>query len=322
MASEDFDPSRLTERQQLAYFAAKSEGKLELSPFRLDRLMVDNFDDSVCTAKIGNVRIKDLMNSSSKNRRQKKINSVDQTIAVTDSRHDSSNFDEKKSVFAKNRIENCESIFESIVDECVMTDNVLVENVSVLSTSHSFDTFDSLMMDNFCSDRIDIFDSDVEYLNQNGTESSHQNLVEVFSACKDNSLKMGETSSENLKTTTSFIAQVAECQLVSMNKIIQDAEKNELYFDLHQNPCNALSAADYRLPELDNCIHPSYPTDQKEHQEVYRDICHAAVYIPEKNKEPNLLEFALLKFHQSYLEIRARREEIAKIDGAKSKCST
>jgi hypothetical protein len=44
-ASEDFDPKRLTERQQMAYFAAQShavDNPLRASPFRLDRLLADS----------------------------------------------------------------------------------------------------------------------------------------------------------------------------------------------------------------------------------------------------------------------------------------
>lgn len=45
LASDDFDLSRLTERQQLAFFAAQSKKDgniLKVSPFRLDRLLAES----------------------------------------------------------------------------------------------------------------------------------------------------------------------------------------------------------------------------------------------------------------------------------------
>lgn len=44
LASEDFDVSRLTERQQIAFFSAQaqcSDNMLQASPFRLDRLLAE-----------------------------------------------------------------------------------------------------------------------------------------------------------------------------------------------------------------------------------------------------------------------------------------
>lgn len=49
MASEDFDVNRLTERQQVAYFAAKnsdSDNPLLSSPFRIDQLMASQSPSS------------------------------------------------------------------------------------------------------------------------------------------------------------------------------------------------------------------------------------------------------------------------------------
>jgi hypothetical protein len=59
MASEDFDISRLTERQQIAYFAAQSstnkENALRSSPFRIDRILADSTTNapSKCTPSPG-----------------------------------------------------------------------------------------------------------------------------------------------------------------------------------------------------------------------------------------------------------------------------
>ena len=53
-ASEDFDPKRLTERQQLAYFAAQShavDNPLRASPFRLDRLLADSTTEPTVKSK-------------------------------------------------------------------------------------------------------------------------------------------------------------------------------------------------------------------------------------------------------------------------------
>ncbi|PJF17189.1 hypothetical protein PSACC_02985 [Paramicrosporidium saccamoebae] len=54
LASGDFDPKRLTERQQIAYFAAQSQAAgnpLMASPFRIDRLLASSISETPLKAK-------------------------------------------------------------------------------------------------------------------------------------------------------------------------------------------------------------------------------------------------------------------------------
>lgn len=60
LASGDFDPKRLTERQQIAYFAAQTQAAgnpLMASPFRIDRLLASSISETP-------LKIKDNLQSS------------------------------------------------------------------------------------------------------------------------------------------------------------------------------------------------------------------------------------------------------------------